>query len=420
MKKQVALLFLLATLTAAASPAFAQCENVGSASNAIQNAAQDNEDSLNDYISEVENFAKQDLTNTATYEMKARLDEFDSNIRSWLQDWWDNRLFPSMKTMTRQLSVAQVDQTRQIGSMTDAMQQNDTNQKKRKRNQEAYHRYLPAGVATCQADTTAPQQTKAYQVSRALNRGMTKDAAKTMSNAKGTPAATGRAAEMKSQWDEYVSTFCDPANGDQGCGTTPGARPGANKDMSNLLWGQVQTIDLSSPENVTMVSGALRTFASPAADNPIPPTAVDTATGHQSILDRRADIARRNAVYNVVAQMMAERISVPADTSLSSVFKSMRTGAGLPASAASDNPSYSELRQAITKERFSDPDYLARLINSPEEVIREQGSINALRLQLMNDLYRRQEEMLFMEAAMYGHDLDRQKPPTAVSAGTIQ
>lgn len=418
-RKKLIALSLLAALCCAPAAAFAQCESSSAANQALQNMANENKNDLNNYIKEVEKYVDRKLTDNAEYEMTERLSEFDDNIRAWLSDWKDNRLIPTMKVMAKQLSIAQVDQTRQLGAMMDTSLLNDVRKNTQAREEEARHRYMPSEM-TCQADTTGPAQVKAHQMSRALNRGYAKDSVKSLGNAKGTPGATGRSAEIKSQWDEYVSVFCDPDNGDQGCGTTPGSRPGTEKDMAGLLWGSVQTIDASSAENRAMLSGALRYLVAPAANNPIPPNAIDSAGGREAMLDRRAALARNSAVYNVVGQMLAERVSVPAETSLSDVFRSLRTGAGLPNNITSDNPSYSELRQAITKERFSDPAYITRLVNSPEEVMREQGSVNALRLQLMNDLYRRQEEQLFMEAAMYSHDLDRQKPPTAVSAGTIK
>ncbi len=43
------------------------------------------------------------------------------------------------------------------------------------------------------------------------------------------------------------------------------------------------------------------------------------------------------------------------------------------------------------------------------------GELNALRLQTMNDIYRRSEEMLFMEAAEYARDLNGQVPRSATN-----
>jgi hypothetical protein len=41
-------------------------------------------------------------------------------------------------------------------------------------------------------------------------------------------------------------------------------------------------------------------------------------------------------------------------------------------------------------------------------------------MQLMNDLYRRAEESLFLEAAAYSLDLDKQMPSSAVQAAPMK
>ncbi len=47
------------------------------------------------------------------------------------------------------------------------------------------------------------------------------------------------------------------------------------------------------------------------------------------------------------------------------------------------------------------------MVNEPEAVVKEQGSINAIKMQQMNDIYKRWEELLFMSAAQYASSLDQ-------------
>jgi hypothetical protein len=256
-------------------------------------------------------------------------------------------------------------------------------------------------------------------MSRALTKGLSLDNAKLQSNSVDSSSATGRGAEMKTQWEEYVKKFCDNTRGDLGC-TTPGTIPGRHRDIPGLLWGEKQTIDMTSEDNRIMVQAALRYLVHPASDDPLPATAVTSAAGHRAILDRRANLARTNTIFNVVGQMLSERAGLPQDSRLKAFFRKLRKIAGKPDSTISDDPSYSELRQAMTKDRFNDPAYAVKMVNHPEQLIREQGSINAIRLQLMTDLFRRNEEMLFMEAAGYARDLDHQKPPSAVSSAPLK
>ncbi|MCE9507185.1 MAG: hypothetical protein K8R48_02565 [Alphaproteobacteria bacterium] len=399
--------------------AFAQCEQFATANLALTALAAKDTSNLTDYVSQEKSFIEKTLSKTSSFEMEARLEEFDGNINAWLADWWKNRLQPSMKDMTKQLSVTQIQQTMTVGMVMDAQLVDETLKKKEELMDEAHRRYAPSEL-TCQSTSVGVGQTKAYQMSRAINRGFAKDISKQNGNTVGTPAAVGRGAEIKAQWDEFVAKFCDNTKGDQGC-TTAGTRAGMHKDMPALLWGDKQTINLKDePDNAIMVQAALRYLVYPASPDPIPPGAVVSAPGHQAILDRRADQARSNAVLNAVGQMLSERVGVKQDSGMNSTFRLMRQASGISDENISDDPSYSEIRDAVTKDRFLNPEYVVNMISNPEQVVREQGSINAIRMQLMNDLYRRSEEALFMEAAAYSFDLDKQMPSSSVGSAPLK
>jgi hypothetical protein len=101
----------------------------------------------------------------------------------------------------------------------------------------------------------------------------------------------------------------------------------------------------------------------------------------------------------------------------------MRAAAGIPAEDTAPGilpnvgASYREVSEAMTRDRFDDPQYLVRMLGDPVQVARERNVLSALRLQTMNDIYRRQEELLFMESAEYGRDLNSQIP-RAITART--
>jgi hypothetical protein len=95
----------------------------------------------------------------------------------------------------------------------------------------------------------------------------------------------------------------------------------------------------------------------------------------------------------------------------------MREAAGIPTQDFSPalalpgvGASYRELQEAMTRDRFDDPQYIIKMISDPVQVARERNVMSALRLQTMNDIFRRQEELLFMESAEYGRDLNNQIP----------
>lgn len=369
-----------------------------------------------------------------------------------------------LQAMTRELHVSQVDQTYRLGQLQDAQLMNEEKLQTDKYLNEAQTRYAPSFLA-CQIDSTGPGLNRAYQISRALNRTLAMDDEPRREDAAGTwPAIcdgsvtytdingktysctdgnwtalpttsfNGLGQDVNAAYNEYVSKYCDNTMGDQGC-TKPGVDAGREKDIGALLWGSQLTIDPTNPENIRIVQDSLRYLIDPLAPDPIPETVVpmpgarvaQAAAGRAGILERNAESAYINTIYNVLGAMLSERIGgSKVDVSM------MRAAAGLPtpsqnfdsptsAGSAATSPtmpgttpnvgaSYREIQEAMTRDRFDDPQYLIKMLSNPEQVMRERNTLSALRLQTMNDIYRRQEELLFMEAAEYGRDLNGQIP----------
>ncbi len=413
MKKTIAVLVLvLATGIGAPRPAHAQCENPLTAIPAMVQWILTTQATVANWITTGQNFITEMLTNTATYEVESRLHEFDTNYTNSLADFATRRFVPALQDQTEQWHTTDILLRLDEGAMIDAQLFNEKQTEKKILEAEAQRRYMPSELA-CQVDTTGHSLTKSFEHAKNLNRGLTKDDAGRISNAQGTASETGRAHEMNVFFQEYVANFCDNRKGDQGC-TTPGTYPGQHKDIPSLLWGNKQTIDMSEPGNQLIVNASLRYLAAPASPEVIPPTVVEAAAGKEALLARRATKARINTVYHTLGQMLAERSG---GSGLN--VQAMRAKAGMSAPESSTNASYSEIQEVMNRERFYDPDYIIKMVGSPAQVVREQGAINAIRLQRMSDMYRRMEEMMFVEAAVYANDLDKQKPSSAVQSAPL-
>lgn len=393
--------------------AYAQCENPFNATNQFNQMARDIVKELNDFIQQEENFIDEKLTHTATYEMELRLYEFDTNIRTALTDWWNNDYLPAMKASAKQLSSARIDQSRTIGTLIDAENENETMHDYQKHEVEAFHRYTPS-EAGCILDSTGSGAGKGYKLSRAFAAGTVKESTDARLLKKGTPGANGTGGMTKWEWGEYASQYCDPSIGDQGCATA-GPLAGKNRDMSGMLWGASQTIDMSDPNNRKVFNDVMRTFVGTRKEDPIPGSVVDHAVGRQVMLERRADTARMNTIYNTISQMMAERVGGSGVNS-----QDIRVQAGLPPGDASTDASYREIQQAMTKDRFRSNDFIQQLVNNPASLARTQGAVNAIKLQQMNDIYHRLEERVFMEAATYSKTLDSHMPDSNQSAAQMK
>jgi hypothetical protein len=392
----------------------AQCENSMTASATFNQMAQDIARDINQFIEQEENFMEDKITNTAKNEVITRLEEFDQNIREGLSTWWREHFEPALKEMTTQIHASQIDQTRVLGSLLDAQAQNEAMQEKARREMQAQYRYKENEL-TCQIDTVAQGQTRAIRMARAAARALAKDSQPRRMNAAGTEAVRGQGAEQRERWEEYISRFCDPDKGGQGCNGTAGDLAGRHVDLPRLLWADQLTLDMTAPDNTVVVNAVMKYMLAPQSQKPVPAEMVTSGVGQQELLRQRTVVARQNTIYNAVAMMIGKRMSGSGVNT-----QEMREAAGLPPMSESTDASYAEIMHAVTKDRFHNPEYVVRLVQNPEQVVREQGAVNAVRLQQLNDFYKRAEEMVFMEAAAYAAQLDNRIPKPDIRAVPIK
>lgn len=410
--KKTALIALTLLIGFYAPRAHAQCETPITASAAASALANLETVHINQYTLQEINFTNFDLQQTATTEVLTRYDQFRNNLFNALNSFAE-QIHPAMKDMTKQLGTAEVDQTRTLGSMRDARMQNETAVELGRLEVEARRRSEPA-EGPCVVDNFAGAQTKGYRMARGIARGLALDHSRAMNNGQGTPAANGRGALIRNMYDDYENKYCDPANGDQGCAAA-GLLAGQNNDLGNILWGDRQTVDMNSQDNRELMETVTRNIAGPFASEPIPAAAVRSATGVQATMERRARRARQNTITNSIGQMVGERAGgTGANT------QDLRERAGTPAANASTDASYREIQQATMRERYMDPEYLFRVVNYPATVVRETGAINAQKLQQLSDLYKRAEEMVWIEGAVLGTQLDQRMPDNALTSAPLR
>lgn len=431
--------FVAASAFIAPRPALASglCESASSAEDSFNDMNQDIVDDYNNALEQIQWFIDLKLMDTAKQEMMERLDEFQRNFGAGFKEWWHDNdegddpepkgLYEHLKPFTQQLAQARIEQTLHLGQQVDAQIINETAlrlQEQRVKAQETY----AVNKSACQVDTMGAAQSAAQTASRAVARGFTMDnQQRTLNSRPSGPAPTtpgayrdqyniakaasiSPAAEQAAIFKEYQDYFCDPANGGQGC-TTAGPLAGKNTDLGGLLWGNKQSAKLdNSPEgenNRRIRNAVLRTMISPRTAPPVPKDVTEKTPGQEEILRRRAHAARVNTIYNVVSQILADRVE---SSAAGITADEIRTASGVDPSDASVSPSYREIQEAMSRDRFVHPEYTSRLLGSPTEIAREEVGVNAVRMQQMNDLYKRLEEMVFMEAAVYAEELDGRMP----------
>jgi hypothetical protein len=362
-----------------------------------------------------------------------------------VNNWFDNEYLPALQNMTAQLTASVIDQGRQIGSVIDshnlsknAMQLQSTELESRKRIQPSERACVPA--------TSVPAQTTTLADSNALESGFRFDGVARSgggngmtTGANGNPSASNvnSVNDQGQRWNDYCTYFLDPdsnggtgnnaCNGSASSGkTSPGTIPDGDIDVEGVLFRD--TIDLSDKGSYHAVQTILQNLVDPVTLDPV--QAIDSPIGHEAILARQHVKAVRALAYEVVSSIVSRRAAIPG-TNVGTHIQDIRTragvdncrisgssgsscpvgawgGSGAPTGSPPANPSYNEIMLALTKERFEDPDYYARMANDIGAIKQEQTSVNAYIAITMQDVYRLQEQVNALLAARAAMKLEHE------------
>ena len=368
---------------------------------------------LTSFSQQESNYIKK-VNETLSFTVDKKLEELTRNSVNWMGDWAVNRFQPMLRDMMQQISVNYDEQSLLISKLMDARNIND-HYLNRGRNRIASHRRYEENASAGVIDTFGPGLIQGYQFSKFIGYVILKSEMDLYSNTKGSMSEGGKNELLGAIWNkDYPNYLCNPYIGDIGCDEEiepDVAVAGKHRDISQILWGPDKSIDMSQLKNRKLFRYLLRFFVYPEVNNPIP----KKAFAREEILRRRADKARINTVYHSVAQMLSERIG--GSSGMAPYTEEVRTAADVNLNNISSNPSYREINETLNKDRFLTPDYFIDMsAKSSEQVLREQVTLGALRLQMMDDLFRRQEEMLLMSASNYSRELDDKMPVPPISA----
>lgn len=343
-------------------------------------------------------------------------------ISNHMDDMWVNDIEPSLRNMTAQLHAGRIDQTRQMGSSLDA--HTLTRSARRVQQEELQsHRDNAPSELTCVAGSHLAPLGESYRFSNALKQGFRKDLLKRASGAPGTPAESSAAADQKVRWEEYCETFHDPDtnNGVSACPNpaTPGAIPDGDIDVEGFL--MQDTINMQDPDQYKTASALLRHLIQPHVNQKVPASAIDSPVGEEAILKQQHLDSVRNIAAEAVASIIAKRASVPQSvfTSVGNQIRQIRLKAGIPAADISPAPSYNEVMQALTKERFFDPEYFLRMQGDIGQIKQEQTALNAYISLQYQDIYTLQEQINALLSARAALTLNADALPDQVQAAPL-
>lgn len=98
----------------------------------------------------------------------------------------------------------------------------------------------------------------------------------------------------------------------------------------------------------------------------------------------------------------------PPPRPINEIIQEIRRKAGVPDDQIAEFPSYNEIMQALTQERFFDPDYYIRIANNIGALVQEQTIVNAYITLQLQDIYKLQEQINALVAARAALQLNQQ------------
>lgn len=369
----------------------------------------------------VETEALLQMTNDTTY-----WDVAGEQFVDHVNDWFDNQMLPAMKDMTTQLSASVVDQSRQMGTAMDSHNMSKNARMLQDKELDEKKRVMP-NEHSCVPASSVHAQSRTLSSSNAIEAGFRFSGNQRTGNAPGSPGAISPANDQQSRWSEFCTYFLD-VDANNGWNACPGQAPSApaadrlangDIDIEGVLL--VDSIDLAQPEQYHAVQAIMQNLVQPRVWEQLPDNILLAPTAQELILMREHIKAIQNIAYDVVGGIISRRaaIKMNAGDEVDTKIKEIRERAGvdLQKIAWSGNtdanwpkqPSYNEIMLALTKERFMDPEYYARMANDIGALQQEQTSINAYTTITLQDIYKLQEQINALLAARAAIKFEREK-----------
>jgi hypothetical protein len=355
-----------------------------------------------------------------TGKIEKKILKVTDNITDWIDTFWNNNQKPSQQSMTDQLAAMNADQSREIASFREAADLNRTLLDKAVQEINSRREQSP-DENNCGAATLAGGMTRSSLFRRAYNTAAPVEKLPRTANAVGSSGATGAAADMKERWDTYVTRYCrkDDNNGHAGC-TTNGAFAGQDTDVTGMIFSK-ETIDLKNDDTRQTVDDLIANIAEPFVNDPVPPSAVNSATGQAAILKGQAYKAKRQTIYDSLYHIISRRApgsNLKGSTGgISSFVKALRKSTGLSNNVISSNPSHNEIMQVMMSERFRDGKYSLEQIDEPENNRREMVIQQAFQVMQMSDQLDLMDRYSLMLAAQAGEEVRKAKQTTSAQEG---
>jgi hypothetical protein len=308
----------------------------------------------------------------------------DQNLNDWFENWLAYDLRPAMQDQTGQLHTMVTDQARTLASGQDAIQQERAQTAFNEELAEAHDEARPS-EHVCTAGTMSTGISRARTITKALKRSLPLETDAEGGNEVGSWAENGNIEFQLNKFLNYLSKYCNAqGNGGSGCfGGTTAPQPDADILVEETLFSQ-DTIDISDattdPKGV--IDDLARNLVEPEAPEVMPPSSFDNPDAQETYLRRRADRTKRALAKKTIYDILATRAP---GSQAGTYVQALRQSVGVDITEISPNPSYNEVMNALTEERFQSGVYNLGNVDNPEAATREGVALQSLEVVRLND-----------------------------------
>lgn len=277
-------------------------------------------------------------------------------LRERLAQYW-KALLKAQKGQAAQQNAGQLDETRQLGSISDASTLAQAQRDVQKAELQLRRTIQPSEDG-CRFDTAAPYIARAQGVSRAAASAASDSFIADATGRKGQPSAQGPAADFAARADQNSRLFCNPQGngGNAGCTADGGEFADAHVLPSKTLFGR-DTYDLSDARTLPALNELARNIVAYSPQPVRAESALRSASGREQRVGDREKLAQMDAAAAPIWNIMGERM--PAGSAPEIEQMRIKIGVAQPSSTPSE---YEIRKQAV--EQLWDPNFYAGLQDS--------------------------------------------------------
>lgn len=337
-----------------------------------------------------------------------RFQQMELDLISWWQSMYEYNLNVAMREETRQMNTATTDQSNFVASTIDAVEQSQNVNALQEAEVKARENLAPS-EETCVAATNSGGFGRASEFSKGMRKAIERSSRGRGLNARNTPAAHGAAAAESVRYEEYENIFCDPNGGRNPCAGDP-AYYNADTQVTRRFYNTLTINVDDNPNEAATVAALMDNMTGSGSAEILKEDVLQSATGKELFIKRRSYLARHAAVRAVPNLMLGWRTP---GSNMGPWVQQLRTEAGVPATAMSDNPSYREIMHAMTVDRFNSGKYANKMVSNQGDIEKEKLMLSAFYLMQLRDyfeLLERQALALAVQVSILA-DREAQKVP---------